>query len=245
MHVTFLGTGSALASPQRVQSGVLLTQDDTRVLVDCGSGVVHRLAQVDVDPRSIDAVLLTHHHLDHVVDLPTLAKARVLQDHTPLRIAGPPATTAVCDHLFAVDDLDERTELELTEHTVEESPLQFAGFEIQFVETTHSKQCFAYRFGDALALSGDTAPDDDVLDLADGVDTLVHECAYPDGVDSSGHTTPTALASRLEDIDVNRILLTHLFPSAETAAADIRDTVASRVDVPVRIATDCESVTID
>lgn len=245
MRVTFLGTGSALPSPQRLQSGILLSRNDTNLLVDCGSGVAHRLAQAGIDSREIDTVLLTHHHLDHVADLPTLAKARVLQNHTPLRIAGPPDTMAVCEQLFAVDDLDERTDLQLSEHTPADAPLQLGEFEIQLVETTHSKRCFAYRFDDALAISGDTEPDADVLSLADGVDTLVHECAYPDGVDSSGHTTPTELATHLQGIDVNRVYLTHLFPSAEAESQAIRDTVSDRIDATVEIASDCESVDLD
>lgn len=242
---TILGTGSALPSPNRLQTGILLTTDKTRLLVDCGSGVVHRLAQLEVDPRTIDAVLLTHHHLDHVADLPTLAKARVLQNHNPLRVAGPPDTAAVCDHLFTVDDLANRLELTVTEHTPDDGSIELAGFEIELVETTHSKQCFAYRFGDALTISGDTEPDDDVLHLADGVDTLIHECAYPDGVDSAGHSTPTALADALDGIDVERVYLTHLFPSAEDQSDIIRETVAARVDAEVRIARDNETITLD
>lgn len=78
MEIPILGTGSALPSPARLQAGLVVTTDDTRLLVDCGGGVVHRLAQIGVDPRAIDGVLLTHHHLNHVADLPTLAKARVL-----------------------------------------------------------------------------------------------------------------------------------------------------------------------
>jgi ribonuclease BN (tRNA processing enzyme) len=245
MQATILGTGSALPSSERLQTGVLLADGETRLLVDCGSGVVHRLAQNGVDVREIDAILLTHHHLDHVADLPTLAKARVLQDHAPLCIAGPPATSAVCDHLFAVDDLDERLDLNVTEHTPDDGPLEVAGFEIELAETTHSKQCFAYRFGDALAISGDTEPTATVMDLADGVDTLIHECAYPDGVDSAGHSTPTELADHLEGIDVDRVYLTHLFPTAEAEAETIRDTVAARVDAQVRIASDCETVVFD
>jgi ribonuclease BN (tRNA processing enzyme) len=244
MRVTLLGTGSALPSPERLQTGVLLADDENRLLVDCGSGVVHRLAQVDVDPRAIDAVLLTHHHLDHVADLPTLAKARVLRDHAPLRIAGPPGTAEVCDNLFAVDDLGERTDHEITEHEPRDGPLELAGFEIRSTETTHSKRCFAYRFGDALAISGDTAPDEDVFGLADGIDTLVHECAYPDGVDSAGHTTPSELGDGLRGVDIDRLYLTHLFPSAEAEADAIRETVADRVDADVRIATDRGTVHI-
>lgn len=240
MRVTLLGTGSAMPSPDRVQSGTLLETEDSRVLVDCGSGVVHRLAQAGVDNRDVDTVLLTHHHLDHVADLPTLAKARWLDDCPEFTVVGPPETETVLAHLLAVDDLDDRVDLTVREFDAEDAPLEVAGFSIDAVETTHSKPCFAYRFGDALALSGDTAPDGDVFALADGVHTLVHECSFPDGVETEGHTTPTELGRGLADVAVERISLTHSFPAAERRTEKIRETVAAYVDAEVRVASDLE-----
>jgi ribonuclease BN (tRNA processing enzyme) len=241
MEVTLLGTASALPSPDRLQSGTLIDWEQGRLLVDCGSGVTHRLAQAGIDIETVDTVLLTHHHLDHVADLPTLAKARWLQGHERFRIAGPPGTRDVCDSLFAVDDLDHELHLEVTEHTPADGPLSFGGHQIEFVETTHSKQCFAYRFGDALVLSGDTSPEEAVFELADGVDVLVHECGYLDDP-PGGHTAATDLTERLQSIDVDRVVLTHLFPSAAAQAEQVRSTVAERVDASVTIGTDLSTI---
>jgi len=241
MQMTLLGTGSALPSPTRLQSGTLLETDEERLLVDCGSGVTHRLAQADVDVRTVDTILLTHHHLDHVADLPTLAKARLLRDHDRLEIAGPPGTRAICESLFAIDDLSERLDLQVSEHTLADAPLSYGGHRIDAIETTHAKQCFAYRFGDRLVLTGDTAPDDDVFAFADGVDVLVHECGYLEGP-ADVHTTPEALADGLQEIDVDRIVLTHLFPTAEAESERLREIVAERVDAAVTVAEDLDAI---
>jgi ribonuclease BN (tRNA processing enzyme) len=236
MQVTLLGTGSALPSPDRVQAGVLLEAADTTLLVDCGSGVLHRLAQHGVGPLDVDAVLLTHHHLDHVADLPGLLKARVLQGESELSVQGPPGTERVLERLLSVDDLWARSEL--TTREVEPGRFESAGFEVEAFEGRHSKQCFAYRFGDDLAISGDTEPFDELATFFEGVDTLVHECSYPDGTDAPGHTTPSEVGEQLDGRGVDRMFLTHLFPRAEANADELRESVAERVGGTVRIGTD-------
>ncbi len=240
MNVTLLGTGSALPSPKRVQTGVLLDADDRRLLVDCGSGVLHRLAQADVPVESIDTVLLTHHHLDHVADVPSLAKAKLIEGYGSLTVVGPAGTDAVLGSLFAVDDLDERVELAVRE--IDAGSHRCAGFDIDAMAVRHSKRCFAYRFGDRLALSGDTEPFEALADFVDGVDALVHECSHPDGIETPGHTTPSALAESLAGCDVDRLYLTHLFPDAERRAAEIRDTVADSLDCDVFVGEDLRSI---
>jgi ribonuclease BN (tRNA processing enzyme) len=129
----------------------------------------------------------------------------------------------------------------VSEHTLAQTPLDYCGFGIDAVETTHAKQCFAYRFGDKLVLSGDTAPDDDVFAFADGVDVLVHECAHIDEP-SEVHPTAEALAEGLQSIDVDRVVLTHLFPDAEAESDRLREIVANRVEAAVTIGEDLDSI---
>lgn len=244
MKLTLLGTGSAFPSSDRLQTGVYLETAESGLLLDCGSGVVHRLEQAGIDYRDVDSVLLTHHHLDHVADLPTLFKARILRDIVDFTVIGPPGTHTVCEHLFAVDDLREKGNLQIEECSLEDFPRTIKGHRIRAVETTHPKTCFAYRFGDKLVVSGDTAPNQDVFSLADGVDTLVHECSFPDGIDSENHTTPSELARGLADIAVDRVVLTHLFPEAEGHLDAIRETVEEAIEAEVLVGTDLTRLTI-
>lgn len=242
MDVTLLGTGSAFPSGQRVQTGTLLELDGHRLLIDCGSGILHRVgARSEVSVRDIDTVLLTHHHLDHVSDLPGLFKARILTGHPEFRIVGPPGTRTVCGSLFAVDELAERGDARVDEIEPEDGPLDIGPFTPTLAEGTHAKRSFAYRFGDGITVCGDTVVDDDVLGLADGCHTLVHECSYPDEVETDTHTTPSELATGLADIDLERIYLTHLFPQTEPSAAEIRATVAEGTTADVIVAEDLRS----
>jgi len=245
MQVTLLGTGSAMPSATRLQTGLHIERESHHLLVDCGSGVVHRLAQAGIDHRAVDTVLLTHHHLDHVADLPTLAKARWLDGHESLTVIGPPGTERVCEMLFGVDDLTERVALSVQELPLATESFAVGPHEISAANIAHSKPGFAYRFDSGLTISGDTAPTPAIAELADGSDVLIHECAYRDGVETEGHTTPTALGEAIADIDVDRLYLTHLFPETESSTEELVATVSEYTDADVTVAEDLATVSLD
>lgn len=117
--------------------------------------------------------------------------------------------------------------------------------EIERAPTDHSTPGYAYRFDGRVTIAGDTVPTEPVCSLADGSDVLVHECAYPDGEVTSGHSTPTALGQMLTEIDVGRILLTHLFPETESHADELVSIVREHTDATVEVATDGMNLSLD
>ena len=241
MHVTVLGTGAAHTTGERYQTGILLEAGDQALLVDAGNGVFQRLAQVGQSPEAIDTLLLTHLHLDHVADLSSIVKARVLADRPNFSVIGPPGTKATLDQLLAIDDLGERADIDVTE--IEPGSHTVAGFDIRAVETDHSEYCLAYRFGDRFVFSGDTEANQAVAQLADGCEVLLHDCAYRDShSDPSNHPTPTSLGRTLyeENIEIDELYLTHLYPNAAGAVEELRSTVASYVDAAVHVPSDMD-----
>ena len=149
MRVTFLGTGSAMPQPERVQTGLLLEAaagDERPLLVDCGAGVLHRLSQTDPGYEAVSTVLLTHHHLDHVADLLPLLKARWLAGAEHLQVVGPAGTKELFDDMLAVHDyLDGRIDLSVREIHPDER-IELAGLAVESYQTRHSVDCLAYRF---------------------------------------------------------------------------------------------------
>ena len=69
MQLTLLGTGCPKVDHQRFGPANLISTLKSKILIDCGSGVTQRLEQIKVSSANIDALLLTHLHSDHVVDL--------------------------------------------------------------------------------------------------------------------------------------------------------------------------------
>lgn len=244
MRLTFLGTGTAMPVPDRVQTGLLLESDGRTLLVDCGSGVLHRLAGTDVGYEGVSSVLLTHHHLDHVSDLLALLKARWLAGEEHLEVVGPTGTKALLDGLLDVHDyLDGRVDLAVRE--VGEYDFEVAGFDVEGHRTEHSKPCLAYRFDDRFAFSGDGEATAALASFADEVAVFAHDCSFPDSVDVDNHPTPSQLGAALAGHEYGRVYLTHLYPHTEDAHEEMLASVGREYDGDVRFAEDLLSVTIE
>ena len=251
MRLTFLGTGSAMPTGERVQTGLLLSAGEDRLLVDCGSGALHGLARTDAGYEGVGTVLLTHHHLDHVSDLLPLMKARWLAGEEFLTVIGPPGTPALVEGLLDVHEyMQDR--LDLTLRTVEPgSETTAAGFAVDSVETRHSMDCLGYRFshpdspGDVV-FSGDSEAFPALVGFADGAAVLVHDCSFPDEVDVSNHPTPSALgqAFAAADAEVGRLYLTHLYPHTNGRHEEMLESVGEDYDGAVRVAQDGLSVEV-
>ena len=240
MRLTFLGTGSAMPVPDRVQTGLLLEADGRTLLVDCGSGVLHRLAGTGVGYEGVSSVLLTHHHLDHVSDLVALLKARWLAGEEYLEVVGPTGTKSLLDGLLDVHDyLDGRVDLAVRE--VGPTEFSVAGFDVAATGMDHSMNCLAYRFSGAdgdVVYSGDGEASASLASFADGAAVLAHDCSFPDDVDVSNHPTPARLGEALAGHNFGCVYLTHLYPHTEGRHEEMIESVRRHFDGDVRVARD-------
>jgi len=261
MRITFLGTGAALPTGERYQTGLLIQSGDDRLLVDCGSGALHGLARTNVGYEHVDTLLLTHHHLDHVSDIMPLLKARWLDGQESMTIAGPAGTPGLIEGLLDTHEyMQDRMELDLRtveattgagEGTAEgDGPHDIAGFEVEAMETRHSMHCLAYRFesrdgGPAFVFSGDSEAFPELIEFADGAAVFAHDCSFPDGIDVSNHPTPSSLGEALAaaDADLGRVYLTHLYPHTGGHEEEMLDSIGDHYDGDVRLARD--GLTVD
>ena len=261
MRITFLGTGSAMPTGERFQTGLLVQSGEDRLLVDCGSGALHGLARTNVGYEHVDTLLVTHHHLDHVSDIMPLLKARWLDGQEGMTIAGPAGTPALVEGMLDTHEymqdrmhLDLRTvgpttgaEGETGEGT--EGPHRIAGFDVEAMETRHSMDCLAYRFehegGPPFVFSGDSGAFPELVEFADGAAVLAHDCSFPDGVDVSNHPTPSSLGETLAtaDADIGRVYMTHLYPHTGGHEEGMLASIGDHYDGDVRFAED--GLTVD
>jgi ribonuclease Z len=194
MDVTLLGTGCPQVSTERYGPANLVRHDGGAFLVDCGSGTTQRLLGAGSAGRDLDAVLLTHLHSDHLVDLYQLI---VLSWHhgrdRPQRVFGPPGTKRFVQDTMAVwqAELAQRIAHEkrpstraLETEIAEIGPgevLRHNGVTVTAVAVAHQPVKHAYGFvfeagGQKLVFSGDTAYCPALIEAARGCDVLVHEC---------------------------------------------------------------------
>src|SRR5256885_9166962 len=99
MQITLLGTGSPIPDPLRAGPATLVRAAGSTILVDCGRGVLMRLAAAGVLPRMLSAVLLTRLHSDHLTDLNDIITTHWVMNAEPstLHVFGPPGTREVVD----------------------------------------------------------------------------------------------------------------------------------------------------
>ena len=108
MKLTLLGTGCPSIDYKRCGSSNLISTKKTKILVDCGSGVTQRLNQSKNSSADIDALLLTHLHTDHVIDLYQLIISSWHSDRDAIwKIYGPKGTKKFVDQIFLAWKMNE------------------------------------------------------------------------------------------------------------------------------------------
>lgn len=193
MRITLLGTGCPVAHAERFGPAQVVRHGDTAVLIDCGSGVMQRLVAAKCPGRQLDALLLTHLHSDHLVDLFQLVISSWHQGRDrPQRVFGPPGTRRFVEGTMALwkPELEQRIAHERRPSTaaleveVEEiapgQRLQIGTIAVDVVEVEHQPVRNAFGFvcaagGRRIAISGDTRYCPALIRAARGAEVLVHE----------------------------------------------------------------------
>ena len=199
-RVTLLGSGMPSPDPLRFGPATLIEAGSQKILVDAGRGATMRLFQLGIAIGSLDLLLLTHFHSDHVAGLPDVWLTGWLggkfgRRNSPMRVLGPKGTLHLTHHLreafsadIAIRIADEglppdgaRIDAGEFEHDGvihDRDGLLITCFEVDHGEKV--KPAFGYRFdyaGKSAVLSGDTRYCENLIKHAKGADILVHEVA--------------------------------------------------------------------
>jgi ribonuclease BN (tRNA processing enzyme) len=231
MRVTILGSGFAVPSPNRAQTGILVETRTERILLDCGSGVLQRLVNCGCDATEITHVMFTHHHLDHDGDFMSLLKAMWLLGKRELEVTGPAGTEEWLARLFeAYPYMEGRLDLNI--RLLQDSArVSIGDAMVEARKNKHALDGLAYRIeaGDgSMVFSGDTAPCRGVRELCERqTDLLIHECSFPDkeGEAFPDHTTPRGLGKLVEELPLRRLVLTHFSPIAEKRFDEMKSVI--------------------
>jgi len=239
MRLTVLGGSGGFPAAGGACSGYLIEHGGFRLLVDPGYAIVPRLLEL-VPADGIDAVLVSHGHPDHVADLNPLLRARALRDDPAPRLP----TYALSDALGPVLALDQIRALagtcEVREFEAGEA-FRIGPFEVQSRLLPHSIPNAGLRIsadGHSITYTGDAAPSDDLVELADRTSLLLAEATYVESVPSGnvGALNSALDVGRQADrATVDRLMLTHLMPGTDRAAsrAAAARSYAGPIDVAV------------
>ena len=212
MKLRVLGNTGRYLAPLSGGSGYLVESGGTRILLDCGGGVREALVRLGVD--RVDAVLISHFHHDHVLDLMTMRE--LVRKDVPLLV--PPGETPRLQDLARAFAFRGPFEVEgpvveaTPGHVREVGPLRLA-----FAPTKHSAPSFATRIEDdagaSLVYASDTAPCAPLVDLARGCDELLMHTLMPSVDPASNHAQRHATAQTAAQVAVaagaRTLLLSH------------------------------------
>jgi ribonuclease BN (tRNA processing enzyme) len=253
MRLTTVGTGTIALTAERVCAGHFIEAGTVRLLLDCGGGVAHRLAELGLPWREITHVAFTHFHTDHVADFAILASAWKHAARsgpaTAVTVIGPEGITALLERLLGV--FDERLDdmgFPLT--VVEIAPGQVLdlgdGVRLGATKVPHSAESVAYsvsRGGRRVVYSGDTGYDPMFGEWARGADVLLCECSLPNEVTIPSHLTPEQCGALAAAALPKHLVLTHFYPPVELI--DVRSLVAAHYAGPVSLASDGSTFEIE
>src|SRR3954468_8890452 len=223
MRLTVLGGAGGFPGAGGACSGYLIEHGGFRLLVDPGYAIVPRLLEV-LPAEAVDAVLVSHGHPDHVADLNPLLRARALRDDP----APPLPAYALADALGPVLALDQIRALPATCEVREFEPgddFAIGPFAIQSRMLPHSIPNAGFRISagaHSITYTGDAAPSDTLVELADGTSVLLAEATYVDSVPSGNVGALNCAAdvgSQAARAGAQRLILTHLMPGADFAAS--------------------------
>ncbi len=191
-----------------------------RVALDFGNGAIGAM-QRHLDPRDLDAVVLTHLHPDHCLDLCGLKVMRCydprgLPDH-PLPVHAPAGASARMARAYGVD-APEPLEPCLEFHPLSaREPVEIGPFRITPIPVLHPVEAYGLRVeadGAVLAYTGDTDLCDALSELCVDADLVLADCAYVDGRDDDKvgvHMSGSRAArAAVRATGVRRLMLTHL-----------------------------------
>ncbi len=234
IEIEILGSGGPELDGSASSSYLLWIDGKAKALIDAGSGSMLRFEEAEARIETLEAVLLTHLHIDHAVDLPSYIKAGFFSERTkPLPVIGPvgnrffPSTTDYCSTLFGPegayrymqDVLTPQSDsfqiipkdINGTEHLV------FDSFTVDILRVYHGPvPALAFRITvgkKSLVITGDTNNEEHTLEaFAKGTNLLIAHHAIPEsagGIAKALHVLPSEIAEIAQKSGVKKVILSH------------------------------------
>lgn len=220
--LTVLGCSGSFTGPGRACSGYLVRADECQLLIDCGNGSSANLQRI-TRPEDLDAILITHRHVDHCVDL--IGMFYALRFHPrgpqPIRLFAAPEVVDTLTGLLSHDSaLEFREVFEVTEVTGGDT-FEVGAMRVQLVDAVHPVPTVSARIeahGVSVVYSSDSAGGEELTELARGCDLFLCEATWQgDGSDvpPGMHLTAYEAGRIATAAEVQRLVLTHVLGSAD------------------------------
>jgi ribonuclease BN (tRNA processing enzyme) len=255
VRITVLGKSPSWQDVDGACSGYLVEEAGTRLLLDCGNGVFSKLRRF-CDYVDVDAVVISHLHADHFLDLVPFAYALTYAPRqqpvpvdrwpgtdSPARPAlhvpaGARATFRRVVGAWGNEDLIEKA-FDVHEYGSDDV-LAIGTLRVRFGEVPHFTPTYAVEIastdgGGRFTYGADSAPNEALVRFADGTDLLMIEATLPrpEREGPRGHLTPAEAGEHGSRARAGRLVLTHISDELDAAWAEAEARRAFAGDVSV------------
>jgi ribonuclease BN (tRNA processing enzyme) len=256
MRLTVLGKSPSWQDADGACSGYLIEEDGTAVLLDCGNGVFSKLRRFR-DYTTVDAVVLSHLHADHFLDIVPFAYALTYaprQQPVPVdrwpgtdsparpklyapegatelfrRVVGAWGNNDLVESAFDIHEVGPDDEIEI-------GPITFRFKDVPHFTPTLAVDMSSQNGGGRITYGADCSPNEQLVAFAKGTDLLIVEATLPrpERTGKRGHLTPEEAADHACRAGVKRVLLTHV--SDELDELWVRKCARRMFDGPIEVA---------
>jgi ribonuclease BN (tRNA processing enzyme) len=255
VKITVLGKSPSWQDAGGACSGYLIEDGDTRVVLDIGNGVFAKLRSV-LDYVDVDAVVISHLHADHFLDLVPYSYALTYaprQQPVPVdrwpgtdhparpRLIAPRGATKTFRRVVGAwgnEDLIENA-FDLEEYDPD-ATVEVKGLRFSFQEVPHFTETFAINVRSQngsghFTFGADCSPSDELIEIARDTDLLIVEATLPrpERTGLRGHLTPAEAGDHARRAGARRVVLTHISDEldADWAKRTAEEAYGGKVDV--------------
>lgn len=241
MRLVVLGSGTSVPHPQRAASGFWLETATGTLLLDAGADTAHRLAREELPWTQLDAIWISHFHLDHIGGLApylfgTKYAPQTQERRKPLTITGPKGLRQVVEGFDRAGDyglLKQPFPIEVREVEPGDEFEILPRISATTISTPHTDESLALRLtGERLFVyTADTGRCDQLSGFARDAEFLIIEASFR-------HTSPVemhlTLADALEVVEAanpHQTMLTHFYPEWDTVNVEGEASAHSRATI--------------
>ncbi len=218
MRITFLGTGTGIPQINKNPSSILIEIKNNKIVFDFGEGIMKSLIKKKIKINDLDALFLTHFHIDHIAGLvPLLFAYRYPAElrKKDFYVFGPKGTEKLIKNLFKTHGEQIRPlSYKLIIKEIEPDKIFYLRkIKIKAFKTKHTKESIGFIIFEnkkKVIYTGDTDYDERYKKIFNKAELLITECSVP--VDVEGHLSPEKILKIDNKIKVGKIAFIHLYP---------------------------------
>lgn len=217
MKLTILGSTAGAPSRTNPASGYLVEHGDVSIWLDAGTGTFMELAQ-RTDPGKLDAVFISHIHVDHCSDLFGLYGYLAFgpSGEVPVRVFVPEGAAQHLQNFALASDEHIFNMVLSIEEVAPGDSVAVSDVSLTFGEAIHPVAALVTRLeadGVALTYSGDTGPGGDLVELSAGADVMLCEASLAGVRDEHTypyHLTATEAGESATRAGAGELIVTHI-----------------------------------